>query len=129
MLISQWFTHRHPRFWDEPEQFHPTRFINRDSAAQPRYAYFPFGGGRHQCLGMHFSMLEGVQILAQLGQHFEVRPLADQQVLPHPGITLRQSPFMNATIGARDVAGREPVRKSCPVAASSFATACPMVLS
>jgi cytochrome P450 len=103
VLISAWFTHRHPRFWHDPDRFDPTRFINREPSSQPRYAWFPFGGGRHQCLGMHFSMLEGVQILAQLGQHFAVRPLAGEQVQPDPGITLRQKPFMRATIAQRVV--------------------------
>lgn len=101
VMISAWFTHRDRRFWDEPERFNPARFINRPANAQPRYAYFPFGGGRHQCLGMHFSMLEGVQILAQLAQHFEVHPIAGQQVQPDPGITLRQKPLMQATIAER----------------------------
>jgi cytochrome P450 len=101
VLISPWFTHRHPHFWPGPDRFDPRRFINREANSQPRYAYFPFCGGRHQCLGMHFSMLEGVQIVAQLAQHFEVRPIAGQQVQPDPGITLRQKPLMRARIALR----------------------------
>jgi cytochrome P450 len=107
VLISPWFTHRHPQFWPEPERFDPTRFINRQPGGQPRYAYFPFSGGRHQCMGIHFSMLEGVQILAQLAQRFEVRPVRGQQVLPDPGITLRQKPLMRATIVDRAVTARK----------------------
>ena len=101
VLVSAWFTHRHKQFWTNPEKFDPTRFTNPIATSQPRYAYFPFGGGRHQCLGMHFSMLEGVQILAQLAQYFEVNPLAGENVRPDPGITLRQKPLMRATIAAR----------------------------
>jgi len=103
VMISAWFTHRHAQFWPEPERFDPTRFINRQPSSQPRYAHFPFGGGRHQCLGMHFSMLEGVQILAQLAQQFEVQPVAGQQLRPDPGITLRQKPSMRVMIARRSV--------------------------
>ena len=106
VLVSQYFTHRHSAFWASPDQFDPTRFLKRERGSQPRYAYFLFGGGRHQCLGMHFSMLEGVQILAQLAQQFEVRPIEGQDVQPDPGITLRQTPLMRALITPRDVAAR-----------------------
>jgi cytochrome P450 len=101
VLLSAWFTQRDARFWEEPERFNPARFIGRAAGAQPRYAYFPFGGGRHQCLGMHFATLEGVQILAQLAQRFEIHPTAGREVRADPGITLRQNPFLQATITER----------------------------
>jgi cytochrome P450 len=105
VLVSQWFTHRHKSFWTDPEKFDPTRFADRRAAPRHRYAYFPFGGGRHQCLGIHFSMLEGTLILAQLAQQFEVRPLPGELIEPNPGITLRQKPLMRATIALRSVDG------------------------
>lgn len=101
ILISPWFTHRHREFWAEPEQFNPERFRNPAAVPQHRYAYFPFAGGRHQCLGMHLANIEGTVILARLAQQFRVRPLPGQNVRPAPGITLRQSPFMRATVELR----------------------------
>lgn len=100
VLVSAWFTHRHEDFWPEAERFDPARFID---AAQPahHYAYFPFGGGRHRCLGTHFALLEGAVILAQLAQEFRVRPIDGQQIRPHPGITLRQAPGMCANVEPR----------------------------
>jgi cytochrome P450 len=102
VLVSAWFTHRHKEFWPEAERFNPARFIE---PAQPphRYAFFPFGGGRHRCLGTHFALLEGTLILAQLAQGFRVRPLAGQQIRPHPAITLRQAPGMCAYVEPRQV--------------------------
>jgi cytochrome P450 len=100
VLISAWFTHRHEEFWREPERFDPARFID---ASQPvhQYAYLPFGGGRHRCLGAHFAALEGVVILAQLAQQFRVRPTNGPEIRPHAGITLRQTPAMHAKIEPR----------------------------
>jgi cytochrome P450 len=101
VLISAWFTHRHQEFWPDAERFDPTRFLDPAATPAHRYAYFPFGGGRHQCLGMYFALLEGTLILAQLAQQFRVRPLGGQQIRPDPGITLRQTPPMQAMVAAR----------------------------
>jgi cytochrome P450 len=105
VLVSAWLTHRHAGSWREPGRFDPSRFLDGGDAgaAAPahRYAYFPFGGGRHQCLGMHFALLEGTLILAQLAWQFRLRPVAGQDVRPDPGITLRQSPGMLATVERR----------------------------
>ncbi len=100
VLVSAWFTHRHREFWRDAERFDPARFMD---PAQPahQYAYFPFGGGRHRCLGAHFALLEGVVILAQLAQEFRVRPIDGLGIRPHPGITLRQSPGMCAQLEPR----------------------------
>lgn len=101
VLISAWFTHRHKSFWPDAERFDPSRFVPPAEMPTARYAYFPFGGGRHQCLGMHFSMLEGTLILAQLCQRFRIHPLNAQEVRANPGITLRQSPGMRAMVESR----------------------------
>ncbi|MDB5333783.1 MAG: cytochrome [Phycisphaerales bacterium] len=101
VLISAWLTHRHKDFWPDAERFDPARFA--EPAVQPphRYAYFPFGGGRHQCLGMHFALMEATVILAELARQFRVRPVNGQHIKPDPGITLRQSPGMLARVESR----------------------------
>jgi cytochrome P450 len=101
VLVSAWFTHRHRGFWPDAERFDPARFL--DAAARPahRYAYMPFGGGRHQCVGMHFAMMEGTLILAQLARAFRVRPVNGDLVRPDPGITLRQTPGLLARVEPR----------------------------
>ena len=101
IMVSAWFTHRHIDYWPDPERFNPHRFIDPDPLRH-RYAYFPFGGGRHQCLGMHFANIEGAIILATLARQFRVVPLAGQEVRPMPGITLRQSPPMRAMVELRN---------------------------
>jgi cytochrome P450 len=71
ILTSPWVTHRHPAYWDAPDRFDPDRFTPEREAARPRYAWFPFGGGRRACIGQHFSMLESSIALATLLQRFE----------------------------------------------------------
>lgn len=102
IMVTAWFTHRHRNFWADPERFNPQRFLD-PNALKHRYAYFPFGGGRHQCLGMHFANIEGAIILATLARQFRVIPLAGQDVRPMPGITLRQSPPLRARVELRNI--------------------------
>jgi len=97
--VSPWFTHRHPEFWPQPERFDPTRFLGAQQ--RHRYAFFPFGGGRHQCIGMYLAMLEATMLLAQLAQQFCVRPVASESARPNLGLTLRQIPHLEARIKTR----------------------------
>ncbi|MEO8306929.1 MAG: cytochrome P450 [Pseudomonadota bacterium] len=108
VLLSAWLTHRHPEFWSDPRRFDPARFL--DDAPTHRYSYFPFGGGRHQCIGMYFGTLEGTLILAQIARQFRVVPNPGQEIGANPGITLRQSPPMQATVERRST----PIGRALP---------------
>ncbi len=89
IILSPYVTHRHPEFWPEPEVFDPDRFIPERSAGRPRFAWFPFLGGPHQCIGQEFAMTEATLILAMLGQSFRLRLAPGAQVEPRPMLSLR----------------------------------------
>lgn len=59
--------HYDPTYWRDPEVFDPTRFAEprREDRAH-RYAWLPFGGGVHKCIGMHLGMLEVKTVLHEL---------------------------------------------------------------
>jgi cytochrome P450 len=61
--VSPWFSHYMPEIWPNPERFDPERFAEprREDKAH-RYAWVPFGGGAHKCIGMYFGTQE-VKIL------------------------------------------------------------------
>lgn len=88
VMLSPWLTHRHRDFWPEPERFDPERFA-AGAAERPRFAYYPFGGGPHLCIGNSFSLQEMVVVLATVTQRFRVSPVDDRPVIPEPMITLR----------------------------------------
>ncbi len=51
--------HRDPRHWTRPHRFDPERFSNdRAEHKSHPYAFAPFGGGRHLCVGKRFGQLE-----------------------------------------------------------------------
>jgi cytochrome P450 len=89
MVVSQWATHRHPQFWDEPELFDPERFTEEREAARHPYAYFPFGRGRRACIGSSFAMLESLAAVAVLMQRFRIEAEPGPVQLDTEGITLR----------------------------------------
>jgi cytochrome P450 len=89
LVVSQWATHRHPRFWDDPETFNPDRFTPAQEAARHRYAYFPFGGGPRACIGSHFAMQEAQIALVVLLQRYRIRAPLAPVPLDTTGITLR----------------------------------------
>jgi cytochrome P450 len=73
VAVSPLITHRMSMFWERPEVFDPDRFRPDQARQRHRYAYFPFGGGPHQCLGMHLFYLEATLIVASLLSRFRFR--------------------------------------------------------
>ncbi len=52
------FTHHMPEIWPDPEAFDPTRFSEANSRGRHKYAFVPYGGGAHMCLGLHFAYMQ-----------------------------------------------------------------------
>jgi cytochrome P450 len=83
--ISLWpgMNHRLPELWDHPERFEPDRFAEpRNEHKRHRYAFAPFGGGAHKCIGLVFGQLEIKTVMHRLLRHYRLE-------LPHPGYTPR----------------------------------------
>ncbi len=56
--INPMMTHRLPDVWPDPERFDPMRFTAENSKGRHKYAWVPFGGGQHMCLGLHFAYMQ-----------------------------------------------------------------------
>ena len=87
--FSSYVIHRLPEYWPNPERFDPLRFSPESSAQRPRFAYLPFGGGPHQCIGNNFALVEAQLIFATLIQRFRLQAVAERPVVIHPTVTLR----------------------------------------
>lgn len=94
IFLSPWATHRHPRYWDDPEVFDPDRFTSARAEGRPAFAYFPFGGGPRICIGNAFAMMEAQLILAMIAQRFRLELEPGARIEPEQGITLRPSPSL-----------------------------------
>jgi cytochrome P450 len=58
VAINTIFTHRMPEIWPEPLKFDPLRFSDAAVRTRHKYAWVPFGGGAHMCLGLHFAYMQ-----------------------------------------------------------------------
>jgi cytochrome P450 len=59
--------HRLEELYPDPMKFDPARFAEpRNEHKSHRYAFSPFGGGAHKCIGMTFGQLEVKTILHRL---------------------------------------------------------------
>jgi cytochrome P450 len=98
VLISPFLTHRLASVWDRPLAFDPDRFTPERAAGRHRYAYFPFGGGPHQCIGRHVFNVEAQLILASIVSRFRtaISPIAS--VEPRIGATLRPKHDIEMTL-------------------------------
>jgi cytochrome P450 len=65
------FTHNMPEYWPNPARFDPERFAeHRREDKVHRYAWSPFGGGAHKCIGMYFGGMEVKAIFHQVLQRY-----------------------------------------------------------
>ena len=75
--------HRLPEIWTDPLKFDPDRFTEpRNEHKRHRYAFTPFGGGAHKCIGMVFGQLEVKTIMHRLLRRYQLE-------LPRPDYKAR----------------------------------------
>ena len=72
--ISMVATHRDASVWDNPSTFDPMRFSPEGGMRERhRFAWIPFGGGAHMCLGLHFAYMQAKVIMTHLLPHYDIR--------------------------------------------------------
>jgi cytochrome P450 len=101
VMPSQWVTHRHPVYWEKPDDFRPERFLPGGATNRPKFAYFPFGGGPRVCIGNTFALMEGALVLAALAQRFQFRPADDREVEIDSTFVLRPKGAVNLVVRKR----------------------------
>lgn len=70
--VNPLFTHHMPEIWPEPEKFDPMRFTDEAQRNRHRFAWVPFGGGAHMCLGLHFAYMQAKCFARHFLQNLEV---------------------------------------------------------
>ena len=82
------FTHHMPEIWPDPDAFDPLRFTDEAQRGRHRFAFVPFGGGAHMCLGLHFAYMQAKCFARHFLQNLSVSlpsgPSPDWQMWPIP---------------------------------------------
>jgi sterol 14-demethylase len=92
VLISPTVAHQIPSVFRDPEAFDPDRFAPGRDEDKRDFAYIPFGGGRHKCMGNAFALLQIKAILAILLRRYEFE-------LVNPRVT---SDFHGLVVGPKE---------------------------
>jgi len=61
--------HHNPRYWEDPTQFKPSRFLKAD---WPRDAFVPFSSGLRSCVGRRFAETEAMTVLTMLVSRYKI---------------------------------------------------------
>lgn len=93
VMVSQWVTQRDPRWWDAPERFDPSRWLDGREAGRHKFAYFPFIAGTRVCVGEQFAWTEGVLLLASIARRWRLKLTVPPSAVGHyAAVTLRPDP-------------------------------------
>ena len=72
--VNPMLTHLLPQIWEEPRAYDPERFSPDRSRGRHRFAFVPFGGGAHGCLGANFAYLQVRALLRSLLESHVLAP-------------------------------------------------------
>jgi cytochrome P450 len=89
VFICSWLLHRHPAYWEQPDEFRPERFSPENAVQHHRYVYLPFSAGPRHCIGESFAMAEMMIHLAVLASHVQPQPPGQQVVELEAEVNLR----------------------------------------
>ncbi|WP_375289141.1 cytochrome P450 [Qipengyuania sp.] len=70
--VSPGATHWLEDIWPDPDRFDPMRFTREAEKARHKYAWVPFGGGAHMCLGLHFAYMQIKILMAHLLTRYRI---------------------------------------------------------
>jgi len=101
IVILPWVLHRHRMLWNDPDLFDPERFSPERSAARPRFAYLPFGGGPRICIGAQLALTEVSLLIATIAQRYQLKLLPRQDIVLLHRITLRPREGMRMQLEGR----------------------------
>jgi len=81
VAVSPMLNHYLSEYWTDPMTFDPMRFAEpRREDRSHRFAWVPFGGGAHKCIGMHFGTYEVKALLHAMLMRYHWRLPASYQL-------------------------------------------------
>jgi cytochrome P450 len=115
VVINPSYTHLMEDYWEAPLDFDPMRFSPENVAARHKFAWFPFSGGAHMCLGLHFAYMQMkvffVSLVARLSDRKDYSKFKGLADITDPE-TKRWPPNINAP--ARTRIAKSATTPVCP---------------
>ncbi|MGN6349245.1 MAG: cytochrome P450 [Candidatus Nitrosocosmicus sp.] len=101
IIMSQYVIHHDDRFYKDPHLFNPERWTDEFKRSNPRFSYFPFGGGIRGCIGESFAWQEAILLMSTISSNFTLNLEPKQKVEMSPGITLNPKKGIKMRVSKR----------------------------
>lgn len=77
LMLSPYWSHRNPKYFPQPELFAPDRWLECDLENKRQFleGFIGFGGGRYQCPGKWFALMEMHLFVAMVLNMFQLHTL------------------------------------------------------
>ncbi|KAK7072391.1 Cytochrome P450 3A4 [Halocaridina rubra] len=93
VTVPVWSYHYDERYWPDPYEFKPERFMSENKDNIKSGTYLPFGVGPRNCIGQRFALMEAKLVIAKVMLNFEVSLAPEHETISYnrrPG-TMRPS--------------------------------------
>lgn len=85
--VSFYELHRNPKYWNDPDEFIPERFLGEQRKESMKY-FYPFGAGPRMCIGTGFAIYEMCLTISQIVKKYFIKS-NDDVIQFNPLITLK----------------------------------------
>lgn len=85
--VSFYELHRNPKYWENPDEFDPERFLGDQKKISMQY-FYPFGAGPRMCIGSGFAIYEMCLTIAHIVKNYVIKS-DSENVKFNPLITLK----------------------------------------
>jgi cytochrome P450 len=92
VLYSPYALNRDPELFPDPHRFDPDRWLPSRVTSAQRSGTFGFGGGRRQCIGANFAMIEATMTLATAISRWRLRSATGKRVTKVARATVHFTP-------------------------------------
>ncbi|PXY45503.1 cytochrome P450 [Flavobacterium hydrophilum] len=85
--VSFYELHRNPKYWENPNEFIPERFLGEQKKKSLQY-FYPFGAGPRMCIGVGFAIYEMCLTLSYIVKRYVIKSTKNE-IRFNPLITLK----------------------------------------
>ncbi|KAL9885289.1 cytochrome P450 4d2-like isoform 1-T1 [Glossina fuscipes fuscipes] len=100
VILSLYAVGRDPKYFSNPDDFLPERFLSENTTKMHPFAFVPFSAGPRNCVGQKFAMLEMKMIIGKVLRDYEILPLGPD-IMPIMSLILRSTTGMNLGLKPR----------------------------
>ncbi|XP_049790775.1 cytochrome P450 4C1-like isoform X2 [Schistocerca nitens] len=106
LLVMPFLTHRLPQFFQDPQQFDPSRFLEDRVGKEHACTYLPFGLGARSCVGSQYSRLQLKVYLSDILRRFRFLPCSQREDLDDSALAFSLNPVKPIRVSCIPVDGR-----------------------